>query len=134
MDAIVIDNGSQTFRAGLCSERYPRVEVPSFVRESKQVNEEGERSVMLSFVGPRRSNYNTIYPVTRGVITDWNAIEKLWGYAFEKLGNNQQVELPVLLTESPVNSRENREKMAEIIFEKFNIPSLHWSPAKLNWH
>lgn len=31
---------------------------------------------------------------------------------------------PVLVTEAPMNSRKSREKMAEIFFETFNVPSL----------
>jgi len=52
-------------------------------------------------------------------------MEKLWHYTL-------QVELrvspeyhPVLLTESPLTSRENREKMTQIMFEVFNVPCLY---------
>ena len=34
-------------------------------------------------------------------------------------------EHPVLLTEAPMNPRQNRERMAELMFEEFNIPALY---------
>lgn len=30
-----------------------------------------------------------------------------------------------MLTEAPHNPRSNREKMAEVMFEKFNVPALY---------
>ena len=34
-------------------------------------------------------------------------------------------EQAVMLTEAPHNPRSNREKMAEVMFEKFNVPALY---------
>ena len=34
-------------------------------------------------------------------------------------------EFPVVLTDSPLSSRADREKMAEIMFETFNVPGLY---------
>jgi len=30
---------------------------------------------------------------------------------------------PVLLSESPIHNKEQRQKMCEIMFEKFNVPA-----------
>uniref|UniRef100_A0A915IW72 Uncharacterized protein n=1 Tax=Romanomermis culicivorax TaxID=13658 RepID=A0A915IW72_ROMCU len=60
-----------------------------------------------------------------GIVNDWNDMELVWGYLYGK-GQLQtdKEEHPVLLTEAPLNPTKNREKMAEIFFETFNVPAL----------
>ncbi|KKL79000.1 hypothetical protein LCGC14_2019240, partial [marine sediment metagenome] len=56
---------------------------------------------------------------------DWPAMERLWHYTFYTDLRVDPSEHPVLLTEAPLNPRKNREKMAEIMFETFNVPALY---------
>lgn len=63
------------------------------------------------------------YPTTNGIIQDWADTEKLWTNVYNEL-NVAQDQHPVLLTESPLNPKNNRAKCAEVFFESFNVPSL----------
>ena len=54
-----------------------------------------------------------------------NKKEKIWQDTFQNELRIQPEEHGVLMTESPLNSKENREKMTEIMFEKFNIPKFY---------
>jgi centractin len=55
-------------------------------------------------------------------------MEKIWHHLYSKNQlNSTSEEHPVLLTEAPLNPRKNREKMAEIFFETFNVPALYIS-------
>jgi centractin len=47
------------------------------------------------------------HPIEHGVIQDWDEMEKIWSFIFEKLDVNPK-EHPVLLTEPPHNPVNNR--------------------------
>jgi actin beta/gamma 1 len=68
-----------------------------------------------------------VYPVEHGMILDWQAMEKIWHFTFYNDLRVNPAEHPILLTEPPLNPRKNREKMAEIMFETFNVPAMYVS-------
>lgn len=65
------------------------------------------------------------YPLEHGIIRDWDDMGHIWDYTFsQKLGINPK-ESKILLTEPPLNPRKNREKMLEIMFEKYGFKSVY---------
>ncbi|KKN09109.1 hypothetical protein LCGC14_1049910 [marine sediment metagenome] len=68
---------------------------------------------------------NLQFPIEHGVVDDWSAMERLWHYTFYTDLRIDPSEFPILMTEAPLNPRKNREKMAEIMFETFNVPALY---------
>ena len=71
-----------------------------------------------------RELLNLRYPIQRRVITNWEDMEKNWYHTFYNELNVAPKEYSVLLTESALNANENREKMAEIMFETFETPAV----------
>jgi actin-related protein len=67
------------------------------------------------------------YPIEHGIINNWDDMELLWKHTFYNEMRVSPEEYPVLLTEAPMNPKVNREKMAEIMFETFNVPSMYIS-------
>ena len=65
------------------------------------------------------------YPIERGLIADWDNMEKIWDAVFTNELKASPEEHFVLLSEIPQNPDKNREKMAEIMFEKFQVPGLY---------
>lgn len=64
------------------------------------------------------------YPMDNGIIRNWDEMELLWEYLFDKL----KVETngsKILLTEPPLNPKRNRERMVEIMFEKFQFEGVY---------
>ena len=66
-------------------------------------------------------------PIRRGLVDNWEKMEKLWEYTFnhELRVNPEALGFPVLLTDCPLNSKSNREKMAQIMFEVFKVPGFY---------
>ena len=74
-------------------------------------------------------NYNLFcffqYPVRHGMVEDWDLMEKFMEQCIFKYLRAEPEDHYFLLTEPPLNTPENREYTAEIMFESFNIPGLY---------
>lgn len=75
-----------------------------------------------------RSLLEISYPMENGIIRNWEDMTKLWEYTFkDQLGIQEDDfnESKILLTEPPLNPKINREKMCEVMFEKFGFESVY---------
>lgn len=48
----------------------------------------------------------------------------MWDYIFEKELNIDPKNMDILLTDSPMNTKENKQKIAHLFFEKYKVESL----------
>ena len=65
------------------------------------------------------------YPITSGIVSDWDLMEKVWEYCFSNELRVDPTEHKVLLTEAPMNPKANREKMTQLMFETFQVEGLY---------
>ena len=70
-------------------------------------------------------NHKLTYPVQNGIIKNWDLMEKFWYQSIFDYLKCDPHEHNFVLTESPINPPENRENIAEIFFETFNVPELY---------
>lgn len=64
------------------------------------------------------------HPVENGVIRNWGDMELVWRHLFTDKMGFREPDLgskKILLTEAPLNPKENRRKMVESMFEKFGF-------------
>jgi actin-related protein 3 len=58
-------------------------------------------------------------------VEDWDLMERYWEQSIFKYLRAEPEDHYFLLTEPPLNTPENREYTAEIMFESFNVPGLY---------
>ncbi len=126
---IVMDNGTALSKIGFAGEDEPNIIVPTFptnpiiakpsiIRPLKDMSEIRPRSLVQKNFSQGKS------PLERGIITDWDAMERFWQIVFYNLLKIDPTTHPLILSEIPLNPTENKLKMAQIMFEKFKVPSL----------
>lgn len=86
---IVLDNGSGTIRAGFAGEDVPKCHFPSFVGRPKHLRVlagalEGEVFIGQKAATELRGLLKIKYPLEHGIVTDWDDMEKIWGYVYDE--------------------------------------------------
>jgi centractin len=71
----------------------------------------------------RRGILRLAWPMDHGVVTDWDDMERIWHHLFMRELQVVPGDHPVLMTECPLNPKKNRERAAELMFERFNVPA-----------
>ena len=129
---IIIDNGSGYIKAGLSDEEGARAVFPTIVGYPKsRMHSEftiggGETEFFIGADAQyKRGILKLNYPIKHGVIENWDVMEKIWDYTFTNELRVAPEEHNVMITEFSWNYRKNRENMAKIMFEKFDVPGLY---------
>eukprot|EP01065_Artemidia_motanka_P018237 TRINITY_DN21559_c0_g1_i1.p1 TRINITY_DN21559_c0_g1~~TRINITY_DN21559_c0_g1_i1.p1 ORF type:complete len:393 (+),score=103.41 TRINITY_DN21559_c0_g1_i1:78-1256(+) len=120
-EAVVIDNGSGMMKAGLAGREAPDAVFPAVVGRPRKG---ASGDVLVGEDAVDAKGYRLRYPVSHGIVTDWDDMELVWRHAYKELDVDPR-ERACLVTEAPMNPKRNREKMLELLFEKFEVPALY---------
>ncbi|KAL4633247.1 actin-related protein 4 isoform X2 [Quercus suber] len=154
VSAIVIDLGSHTCKAGYAGEDAPKAVFPSVVGAIDQMDVDetaiteknsgsavdsknivktldsdkakGKRKLFVGSqsLGFRRDHMDVLSPLKDGVIADWEIADCIWDHAFRECLLVDPKEHPMLLAEPSSNTQQQRERTAELMFEKYKVPAL----------
>ena len=133
--SIIIDLGSGLIKSGFSGEDGPRNIFNSIVGIPKMAGLKVGMEQKERFVGDEAIEnlefMNYYPPIKRGEVADWDKFETLMHYL---LYNQMEVvpeEMSVLITETPLSSKENRAKVAEMLFEKFDVEKYHMANSSM---
>ena len=123
---IIMDNGSSLTKTGFIDAELPTV-FPTLIGHPKyQLAMPGMARDF--FVGREVSDLRGVltieFPVQHGLIKNWENMVKIWSSTFHELKVNP-TKHPILLTDKALNPKQNRETIAQIMFESFSVPSLY---------
>lgn len=128
----MFDNGTGFSKLGLAGNQEPDFIIPTAIASRDTLGAPVSRlqCVDLDFyVGDEaflhQQSHSLAQPIKEGVINNWDDIERMWQHSIYKLMRVEPSEHNFLLTEPPINPPENREQMAEIMFETFNAKGLY---------
>lgn len=136
LPACVIDVGTGYTKLGFATNKEPQLVIPSAIaiKETAKVGDNSARRVTKGvddldfYIGDEAfeaTGYAVKYPVRHGLVEDWDLMERFLQQCIFKYLRAEPEDHYFLLTEPPLNTPENREYTAEIMFESFNVSGLY---------
>lgn len=127
MANLIMDIGSGSIKTGLCSALRPS-EFPAIVGFPLYPNASWNLQEQRFSVGNEARRKKGVlrieYPITHGIIKDWDGILRIWDYTLDTLSIVSQ-EHRFLVTEASKNPISNRETMTQIFFETYHVPAMY---------
>jgi actin-related protein 3 len=148
LPAVVIDNGTGYTKMGYAGNTEPQYIIPTCIATPSAAKDGGnvvgrapasgsapsgaqKKGIddLDFFIGDEAismsKSYHVSYPVRHGQIDNWTHMEQFWEQCIFKYLRCEPEDHHFLMTEPPLNAPENREYLAEIMFETFNVPGLY---------
>jgi actin-related protein 2 len=113
-------------------QNFPEHQFPSIVgRPILRTEESGNSATPIKDImcgdeaSAARSLLQVTYPMENGIVRRWDDMQHLWDYAFSEKLQIDPSGRKIMLTEPPMNPLANRERMCEIMFERYNFGGVY---------
>ena len=132
---IVIDGGSGIIKVGYGGEEGPRSIFSSIVGIPKMPGLKVGMELQERYCGDEAiqkfeiMNFNQ--PIQQGEVSDWEKFETLMQYLLYDQMKVVPEEISILMVEAPLPNKLKRAKLAEILFETFNVKRLHLANSSM---
>ncbi|TIA91374.1 hypothetical protein E3P81_02037 [Wallemia ichthyophaga] len=120
VSALVVSAGSTTLCAGYAGEDAPKVVIPTHYTHNQEKTFFGDN-------GPDvyRDGYQVENTMKDSLVDDFDKFTELLEHTFTHCLRVNTEDHPLLFTEPAWNTQKHREKIAEIAFDKFNVPGFY---------
>ena len=140
---VIIDCGSGYTKMGIAGHSAPTHVVPTVLyREDRDRINKASRSGLFPITSSRapagitcighqaiKESINDVSgstkPILDGRVNDWSDLEVFIQCCYTQFLKFDPSDRPCILTEPPLNPASNREKLAEVMFETFGVPSMY---------
>mmetsp|Transcript_54 Transcript_54/g.164 ORF Transcript_54/g.164 Transcript_54/m.164 type:complete len:447 (-) Transcript_54:244-1584(-) len=154
VSAVVVDVGYSNCKAGFAGEDNPKAVFPSHIgvcsgakdgNVGQRAAAQGEKmdvdqpssapppaageggaqyAIGTNALCYRKDGMEIEHPIEDGIVKNWDLMEKLWDHGFRDRLRISPEEHPMLLAEPSFNTNAAREKMIELMFEKYKVPAV----------
>jgi actin-related protein len=114
---------------GLAGDDAPKSYFPTIIGKPKQPGQMIGMDQKDIYIGHEVTSKEGVLdlsrPIIDGQIVNMPDMEKMWHHGFFNELQMTPEDSPILLTETPGNSKKNREDLIQVMFEKFNVSSFY---------
>eukprot|EP00760_Papus_ankaliazontas_P011905 PhM_4_TR15107/c0_g1_i1/m.63468/K05692/ACTB_G1; actin beta/gamma 1 len=128
-NAVVVDIGSGFTRVGYSGDDSPRITIPTVAGKPSGRGVDTSQVECWNKAHKARDRLSIIRPVDRGEVKDWDVMEKMLRSMYTDILKFEASEpnMPLLLSEAALVPREQRERLAQLLFENVGVQSLYFS-------
>lgn len=126
---VIIVCDSDMIYAGIAGDDAPRATFPAIVGRPKmpgiRVGMDNKDTYVGEEAKAKQGVLSLKYPIEHGIIVNWDNMENILHHVFYNELRVMPEEHSVFISEAPMNPKQNREKMTQILFETFRVPNMY---------
>lgn len=126
-NVVICDNGTGFVKCGFAGANFPTSIFPSMVgrpilRFEEKIDNVEVKDIMVGDEAAKlRMMLQITYPLENGIVRNWDDVEHVWDYTFNEKLRIDPSQCKILLTEPPMNPKKNRERLCQVMFEKYGF-------------